>query len=189
MNMNIKRLSAAVLGVLLFFAGGCGCKHVPDRHPLNISLPPGSRPQRIEVHIFAVNAAESQYWETVSMSKYWGSGDRDRNQMFRQKDMFVMNFGPDKPQQQSFSPQTTSAEWNQLWDKWEKQKAANLFVFASLPSDPSQPFEDRNGSLDARRLVIPLDRCRWENKQQPVDVILTPAKVELATVPKEKEKE
>jgi len=184
-----QQILVLFIGAAAFLAGGCSCQHTPDRHPVTVSLGAGfTRPQAIEVHIFAANAQLSPEWESVSMSKYWGASDRERAQKFREKSMYVMHFGIDRPTSQTFSPQTTPEEWKQLWATWEQQKAVKLFIFAYLPSDPSQPFEDKPGSLDARRLVIPLDKCKWENPQQPLDVTITPARIELVTQQAEKKK-
>ncbi len=190
MGMFMKQhILVLFIGAAAFLAGGCSCQHTPDRHPVTISLGAGfTRPQAIEVHIFAANASQSSQWENVNMSEYWRSNDVERSQKFAEKSMYVMRFGIDRPTSQTFSPQTTPEEWKQLWTKWEGQKAVKLFIFAYLPSDPSQPFEDKAGSLDARRLVIPLDKCRWENPQQPLEVSVTPARIELVTQQVEKKK-
>jgi len=188
--MRIKtELLALLVGAFMPLVIGCGssCKHISDRHPLTISLGREfTHPSAIEVHIFAANAADSPYWEKVSMSKYWGSGGTERK--LNENKMFVMHFGPDQAPAQSFSPQTTPDEWKQLWKTWEASKAVNLFVFTTLGSDAAQGAEDKSGTFDPRRLEIPLDRCRWEKAEQPVDVTLNPNRIELATQPLEKSK-
>lgn len=182
--MKTQSITCAAIVALLLFAGGC-C-HGFDRHPVTVSLGPAfqQHPPLIEVHIFAANAQESHEWETVPMSEYWGRNRLERSR--HESDRVTFTFGPNKPQSQVFSPEIKPQEWNELWSKWEKQNATNLFIMASLPSDPNQPFPDKNGSEDARRLVIPIDKCKWENKEQAFDVVLTPGKVELRTPMKQK---
>lgn len=183
--MKTQPITCATIVALLLFAGGC-C-HGFDRHPVTVSLGPGFQelphPPLIEVHIFAANAQESHEWETVSMTEYWGRNRLERSR--HEGDRVTFIFGADKPRSQVFSAQQMP-QWNDLWSKWEKQNAVNLFIMASLPSDPNQPFPDKNGSEDARRLVIPIDKCKWENKEQSFEVVLTPGKVELRTPMKQK---
>jgi hypothetical protein len=170
----------ALIGLMLFTtAGGCCAKF--DRHPVSVALGPAlqANTPRIEVHIFAANAQESKEWESISMSQYWGRNNLERSR--HGNDMVSLIFGSDKPQAQDFTPQVMGEQYNRLWNLWEKQHVTNLFIFANLPNDPAQPFPDKNGSADARRLVIPVSRCRWENKEQPIQVTLTPAKVLLST--------
>ena len=118
------------------------------------------------------------------MSSYWSSGFAAET---NEGKVFIMHFDQDHPDAQSFSPQTTPEEWKNLWNIWQKEKAVNLFIFTTLGSDAALG-SDTNTASDPRRLEIPLDRCRWEKPEQPVEVMLTPSRMELTTQPLEKSK-
>jgi hypothetical protein len=70
--------------------------------------------------------------------------------------------------------------WQKLWQKWESQHATKLFILAGLPGH--RP--DAKKNADPRRRILPLDRCRWENKQQTIRCVLRPESIEVVTPPK-----
>jgi hypothetical protein len=187
--------SALLLGAMMLLGIGCApsCRHIPDRHEVTVSLSPDLKAHlsAIEVHIFAANRADSAIWEKENMTSYWSSGSPDRKR--NEGKMYIMHFDAEHPEAQTFSPAETKASgetkktWNDLWPIWEKDRAVNLLIFTTLGSD-APPGSDANTAFDPRRLIIPLDRCRWEKPQQPLEVTLTPTRIELSTLPLEKSK-
>ena len=173
----------APLVTLLLTAAGC-CSSQPDRHPVQVSLGNFSEKPAIEVHIVALNPQEAKYLSDYSMTRYWSKGDRERENLNK----YVMHFYPDSSPSQSFSPAAVPQDWDRYWHDWEQNHATLLFVLARLPgSETASVFEDKLGSLDARRQVVPLDRCRWEKSQQPIEFELTAAKIKLKTPFKEEQ--
>jgi len=178
MRASVRWLSLAVFVPFMALSVGC-CSHDAQRHPITVSLGNFAERQAIEVHIIALNDQESPYLEDYSMTKYWSPGDREREGL----EKFVMHFGPDSASSQKFSPESNPAEWDKLWKSWEADKATTLFILAFLPGN-GQPFDDKHGSLDARRQVLPLEGCRWKSDTQTIECDLTPAKIVINTPPK-----
>ncbi len=181
MNRHTSRVLVAAASLWLLALAGCGCKPGPDRHPVVVALGEGFQDQPvIVVNIVAQNRTDSPQWENYSMSRYWDPGDRMRESA----DKYVMNFGPGKPLTQRFSPKESPKDWERLWARWEARGATKLFILASLADDPANPFEEKQGSQDPRRRVLPLDRCKWSKKQQTIRCVLTPASIVVTTPPK-----
>ena len=183
MEQNASRVMTIILSLWVLGLAGCGCKPGPDRHPVVVKLEGFEDSPAIDVHIIAKNKSESPRWENYSMGSYWRPGDPVREGTGDDQ-RYVMHFGPGKPTTQSFSPKDTPKDWERLWKKWESQRATKLFILAFLPGDPARPFEDRPGSLDPRRRVLPLDRCRWNKKQQTIRCVLKSDSIEVLTPPK-----
>ena len=166
-------LHAALCGVMLLTLVGC-CG--PTRHAVNVTLDQqafgGSKPA-VEVVITALNDQEAAYLSEYPMSRFFSTGDTERGGL----DKVVMQFGPSQPVTQSFSP-ANKGDWEQHWGRWERKEAKKLFVMAFLPGR----FEDKPGSLDARRQIVPLDKCKWpKGADQAIEFRLTPAKLVLET--------
>ena len=178
MQQNSTRLLAVLVSLGALGLAGCGCSHQPDRHPVVIKLEGFEDRPAIDVHIIARNAAESPRWENYSMSAYWRPGDLTRENS--SDDRYEMHFGADKPPTQAFSPKSDPKAWQRLWAKWEGEHATKLFILAFLPG----PLEDRPGSLDPRRRVLPLDRCRWNAKEQTIRCVLRADSIVVSTPPK-----
>lgn len=169
-------LGTVVCAVVLCSAVGCGC--APTRHPVSVKLGDeftANKPA-IEVVITALNKQEGDYLSQYPMSRFFAPGDTERSGLKR----FVMQFGPNQPTEQTFSP-AVREQWEQNWKAWENRGATELFVMAFLPGR----FDDKPGNLDARRQIVPLGKCRWEKPDQLLKFELTPAKLELLTPPKQ----
>jgi hypothetical protein len=168
-------LGTLVCGVLLGSAVGCPC--TPEPHPVSVKL--GSEfmanKPAIEVVITALNKQEGGYLSQYPMSRFFAPGDTERSGLKR----FVMQFGPNQPTNQTFSPDVKE-QWKQNWDAWLNHGATDLFVMAFLPGR----FDDKPGNLDARRQIVPLGKCHWK-PNQAIEFELTPAKLELLTPPKQ----
>ena len=150
---------------------GCGCKSESKPYNVTVSLDPSfaGKPV-IEVHLVGINDAEDKFWNTYSMTRYWSSDDKLRQNAPR----YVMQFGPNKP-----DSQTLPAD-NNIWNTWLQRGATKLYVLAFLP----EKFDDAPGDMDPRRRILPLDHCKWpQGEKQQIRVKLLPSNVEVETPP------
>jgi len=111
----------------------------------------------IEVHIVAVNDVELPRWEHMSMSDYWEPDNPIRTSAVK----YVMTFGEGSPDSQVL------AKSDPIWKTWLKQrKAKHLLVLAFLSG-----IKDQAGMPDPRRIILPLDPSKWENRYWGNDTI------------------
>jgi hypothetical protein len=150
---------------------GCGCTHESKPYNVTVALDPkfAGRPV-IEVHLVGVNDSEDRFWSTYSMTRYWGSEDKLRQNAPK----YVMSFGPGKP-----DTQTLTAD-NKIWNDWLSRGATRLYVLAFLP----EKFDDAPGDQDPRRRILPLDKCQWpQQDKQTIKITLLPSNVQVETSP------
>lgn len=143
-------LAATVLGLSAALCAGCGAAG-PGRYNVVIAPDPALRaeatPPTIAVDLIAVSGDEAMNWRTMPMSKYWAPDEqlrRGRMDVIKQ-----FTFGPG-----NMTPQTLSKD-DKVWDAWKG--ADTLFILARLPGG-----EDAAGEMDARRVILPLNRDRWD---------------------------
>jgi hypothetical protein len=168
-----KRVAGSVAMLVVgLVAGGC-CTHESKPYDVTVALSPafGASKPAIEVHLVGVSDAEQSMWNTYSMSKYW---QEPNNPLRANANKYVMNFGQGRPDAQVLR------KADPIWEKWKAAGATRLFVLAFLPGR----FEDAPADQDARRRVLPLDQCRWPQKdQQQIKVVLLPSNVSVETPP------
>ena len=94
----------------------------------------------------------------------------------------ILHFFPGSPATQPFSPEATPDDWKKYWSLWEQDHATALVLLAKFhKSQEEGAFPDAPGSDDPRRQIVPLDRCRWEKPQQPLEFEVTSAGIRLST--------
>ncbi len=153
MKQNPLFKRAALLSLPLLFAlAGCeSCK--PGKpgpityFPVQVSLAPSLQGKSVTVDLVGVNEPNRPRWEAYSMSKYWKDGDPMRQNAIKK----TFNFT-------SGSALTGKLESSDpVWGQWKGQSANCVFVLVDLPGAQT----DQPGSLDARRQILPLDKCYW----------------------------
>ena len=102
----------------------------------------------IQVHVVGLNYQEAVKWSNFSMSRYW------RPHSERPSHVYLVNLGGTR-NRDHILPLS-----DPIWRQWERAGAVHLFVMADLPGI----FEDKPGTEDARRLIVPLDRKRWPSR-------------------------
>jgi len=156
-----------VTRVLFGLAAVClvgGCEHfnvhvMLDKNDVGLKDDKGAL-KSIEVHIVAVSRTEFPRWETMSMTEYWEPGNPMRESAIK----YVMTFGANSPIEQVLQ------KTDPIWAKWDERNAEQLLVLVFLPG-----IKDKPGEADPRRLILPYDSSKWENRYWGNDTI----KIEL----------
>lgn len=149
----------SMLGVGMVLAAMCGaggCRTLPRSagYDLTISVSDSltdvsGSPATVEVHVIALDFVKAKVLQDASMSDYW-----DPNRRRRDFTMRVMRFGAGQPTTQTLA-------WSDpIWADWQRAGASYLFVLADLPN----VFKDLPDIKDPRRLILPLDRARWQHR-------------------------
>src|SRR5262249_36052556 len=123
----------------------------------------------IEVDLIGVNDTELARWTSYSMNQYWTPNDPLR----RNSESYRMLF-----EQRDPSPKKLSDK-DPIWQKWQQKGAWNLVCVAFVPGIK----DDREGDKDPRRLILPLDKCRWD-KHSSINIVVQPSAVVTTTPPK-----
>lgn len=146
-----KLLAIATI-VLAFLAGGCA----PGPFNVEVSLAEKDAKLRdetgtlrsIEIDLVGVNESELERWKQMPISNFWKTDSPIRLGSRR----FVMAFG------QGRSPKQALLKADAIWKTWIEERGAKyLVVLAYLPSIQDQP-----GEADPRRIILPLERGKWE---------------------------
>lgn len=168
-GFGYRVVSAVTFLVLGLALGGC-CSGEMKPYDVTVALSPTftSKPA-IEVHLVGVSDSDQAMWSTYSMSKYW---QEPNNPLRANASKYVMSFGQGKPDSQ------TLKKTDPIWEKWKG--ATHLYVLAFLPGK----FDDGPDDRDPRRRILPLDKCRWPQKEaQEIKVSLLPSNVMVETPP------
>jgi hypothetical protein len=158
MNAWHQSVAAVVMAMLAVVAGCNSCPNVKP-HDVTVKLDPGlADPQgkmpSVQIDIVGVNEAERQRWVDKSVDEYWRSGDPLRST----PDKAVMTFRPDELSK-------TLAASDPLWSKWIGKGATDMVIMGYIPGVIG------SGATDSRRLVLPMDRCKWAD-DQPIQVLV-----------------
>lgn len=178
--MKLIKATMMVIG-LGMAAMGLGCSSDGmSRHDVTVALAPeltgpNAPPMSVRVDVVAVNSTEASRWENGSMTEYWSRPDSLRNSGER----YEMAFAPGNTE-----PKTLKAS-DPIWAKWgapdaSKKTGMQLLILADLPGSHS----DLPGSQDDRRVVLPLDRSRWDG-DQPIRITVQPSRLKCETPPKD----
>jgi hypothetical protein len=156
-------LGVALLCWAVVLLSGCAkCKPGKPgpvgKYDIEVNLDDSLKSSSVIVDLVGVNASGLPRWEKYDMTKYWKEGDAMRHDA----DKEVLNFvsGQKKSQTMEMS--------NPRWETWKNMGVTHVFVLADLPgSHSSQP-----GAEDARRQMIPLDRCSWPDKTKSIKLLV-----------------
>ena len=160
--------SAMMFG-LLFTAVGC-CSGTA-RFNVHVALADSFKDSRsgyptVEVHVVGANSTQyARLWK-MSVNQYWQQGGNASSD----KKVMSLNAGHTSDTLQATDP---------IWATWEGMGAQHLFVIANWP----RPWPDKEGDSDERRVVIPLDNCRWKGRGKQIEIQIDPSAVNLKTPP------
>ena len=171
------RLVLAAVGVAAaaFTLAGCstckpGKQGPPGKYHVQIRLDEALKQGSVLVDVVGVNAGTLPRWESYSMSKYWQHSDPMRVSA----DKLVFDFSSGKEGTQSLG--VTNAVWN----SWKAKGVSHLLLLADLPGGPA----DKPGIADARRQMLPLDKCYWPGGTKKLMVVVKPSGIEIETLPR-----
>jgi hypothetical protein len=166
--------SAALLAAVAFFSPGCssckpGVAGPPSKYSIQVSLAPTLKDSSMLVDLVGVNPASLPAWEAYSMTKYWQTGDPKRTDAL---DKFTIDFVSGK------SLTNTLAVTDAIWNKWMARGVTHVVVIANLPGAPSA---DKPGAEDARRQILPLDKCAWAKGSTTLNLLVQQSGIEVLT--------
>ena len=165
MQRMLKPFPAGVLALLIAIAlTGCDtCKPGKpgpvSKYNLEVKLDESLKSSSVIVDLVGVNVSNLPRWEAYDMGNYWKQNDPMR----RDADKVVMNFV--SGQSLSNSLPVTDPKWEQ----WKARGVTHVLVLADLPS---AQLTSKAGNQDARRQILPLDKCSWPSGTKTLSVLV-----------------
>ena len=155
----------ALLGALC----AAGCASHPPRQVV-ISLDPSLRqaPGTFTVDVVAVNEADYARFAGISVDDFWKPSDPLRSTFPRFEAALTRE-----------NTSATLAATDPLWARWDAAGAKYLVAIALIPGLRGSG----EGEKDPRRLILPLQRQRW-NSLDPIQVVVSKAGLMTTTPPK-----
>jgi hypothetical protein len=162
-NRTFKWLLAlsVSIGCVALISGCSSCKPGKPgpigKYNVEVRVDESLKSSSVIVDVVGVNSANLQRWEAYDMSRYW----RENDPMRRDADKVVLSF---------VSSQTLSNSLPATDPKWEQWKAKGVTHILVLADLPSAGLMSKNGSEDARRQILPLDKCNWPSGTKTLSV-------------------
>ncbi|MFI5378066.1 MAG: hypothetical protein ACHRHE_02055 [Tepidisphaerales bacterium] len=174
-------LKVLAMVVLALVAAGCSCTPEMGARDVAVSLDNSLRDntgklKSVQVDIIAVNTGEIERWKQETLDVYWRPGGSN---LALAQDKVVMKFDA-----MENVPAKTLSVKDPCWAGWKAKNAMDLVVVANIPGYRG----GGAGMADSRRLVLPLDRCRWASASEPLQVRVSSAGVTSLTEPKPEKK-
>ncbi|MBX3365408.1 MAG: hypothetical protein KF866_11690 [Phycisphaeraceae bacterium] len=156
--MTLSRISIVLASVLMLWSlTGCGCS--PGARKFNVQVTGREdllASGHVEIDIIAINESDRSRWEQLSMDSYASSIQRqDARDRLR-----TLSLSKDAPTQ-------TLSMNDEIWNRWMRDGSMHLFVLAPTLRVPGA---SGAGAADARREILPLDRCRWKSGKIEIEV-------------------
>lgn len=173
MLKNSRMMRLLGLGLLAMLLAGCGGGPKMGRFDYRVSLDNALRDKNtgmmpsIEVDLIGVNDAEKDRWDAQNLDEYFTPRDVVRANADRHTMAFT---------NKNFDPKLLRADASD-WGAWIANGATHIFIFASIPMAA-----DASG-VDRRRLVLPLDRSRWQSGVT-IEILVRPSGVVCQTAMK-----
>ena len=170
-NSTWKRILG--LGLVAFLLAGCGGAPKMGRYDYRITLDDALRDTNtgmmpsIEVDLVGVNESEKDRWDEQNIDQYFTPRDVVRANADRHSMAFTNS---------NSAPKLLKADAPD-WGAWIANGATHMFIFASIP------LETTASGIDRRRLVLPLDRARWQSGVT-IEILVKPSGVECKTAQK-----
>jgi len=139
------------------------------RYDIEVEIEDSLKQGSVLVDLVGVNMASLQRWNAYSMSKYWQDNDPMRKDAALDKVTLSFARGD-----------TTSkmlASTNAIWDNWSAKAVTHVLVLADLPGG----HEDKPGTQDDRRQLLPLERVHWIKKTQLLNVLVKRTGIDIIT--------
>ena len=139
-----------------------GCAGGVQPYTFNVRVDKVYKDASIEVNVIGVNSLEMPRFADMSVSDYWKPNNEIRTS--------------ENPPKVKFQFPTTDrailSKESSIWHSWFGRDVEHIVFIADLPG----VYEDRQGNVDRRRLILPLDSSFWSslNDEQPIVIEITP---------------
>lgn len=175
---GLKMLAVMALGMV---AAGCSCTPEMEARDVSVTVNDSLRDssgklKSVQVDIIAVNPGEVERWKQEALDVYWRPGGSN---LALAQDKVVMKFDA----MENVPAKKLSAK-DGCWTGWKAKNAMDLVIVANIPGYKGVSA----GMADSRRLVLTLDRCRWVDTSEPIEVQVSSAGVVAITQPKPEKK-
>lgn len=168
-------LATGLVGLALVFAGCSTCKPggspgKPLAYNLHIKLSSALKESSVVVDVIPADEYDLERLRTYSINKYWQADDPMRKDLTKVSFSFVSGNHLDR-EIKATDPR---------WKKWIKSGAQYLVIIADLPG----VYQDRSGSQDPRRQMLPICRCYWPSGTKDLTVEVQASGVRVVTPPR-----
>jgi hypothetical protein len=163
-NRAFRLLFTGLFSVILAgaFTGCESCKPGKPgpigKYGVDVALDESLKASSVIVDLVGVNGSNLPRWEGYDMSKYW----KENDPMRRDADKVVLNFVSGQSLKQSI------AITDPKWDQWKAKGVTHVLVLADLPGQQAS----KSGNQDARRQILPLDKCNWPSGTKSLSVLV-----------------
>ena len=157
----MPRLFAQIISmIVVVIAGfsliGCACDGRMRSFDVSVQLDPQLRNQTVLVDLVGVSDPNAEEWDAKSLPEYWRQGDSFRAIQLRDGFVEPMEFVAG-----SGTMSKTLDRKNEIWARWKREDAINLYVITELQS---RRF----------RKAITLDCGRWDEDLKELEIRITP---------------
>jgi hypothetical protein len=165
MRRLLNSASVLVIGLVFFSAvGGCACRPGIQERDVQITVDDALIGQPVELNLYAANVSDRDLWRSIPVDQYFGSGSSLRRGT---SEKAVIAFEPGGRARTKVLKARGTPESDRLWANWKARGGWDLVLLAYIPNAPRHPGDPQS---DPRRLVLPLDRCRWEDASKPIEI-------------------
>ena len=139
-----------------------GCQASPEPIAYDLTIEPVEGLPVLTVDMIGVTASELPIWEEMSMTRYWTRGtDENQRRVDNINAGYMFSHALAAGQ---IDPVELPAD-EEIWQRWLDRGATHLVVMSNLEAD-----EDRPGSADRRRRILPLAEDTWDGEQLRVQL-------------------
>jgi hypothetical protein len=167
-------LFSAVTSLAIAISGCSACKPgktgPPGKYNIQVSLDESLKQASVPVDLVGVNLGSLSRYQTYSMTDYW----KPRDLLRTDADKVEFVFGGGQPLTRTLDTK------NPKWDQWKRKGVTHVFVLAYPPGG----HPDKEGAQDARRQVLPLDMCAWEEDTETLSVVVKRSGIDILTPPR-----
>lgn len=157
----MKKIFVSVIFSLvgLLFTG-CETTQYPDPYDFNVILGSQLKGASVQVDIIGISEDQLSTYVNKSVTEYFKPDDPLRQNALKTS----LNFRRDTAEAQAF-PVT-----DPVWRAWIEENNAKYVVFlADLPGLN----KDQPGNQDPRRLILPLEKSKWDKRPEIITVQVT----------------
>jgi hypothetical protein len=145
---------------LLAMAGLTGCSSPEPRAysvAVEVDKPLVGTSLQVDI-IGARKDADLPFWENLSVSDYW----QPENSRRRDANKVTLIFDREQPKRAILPLKDVH------WKQWLDSGAHSLVILADIPGVVAPP----SGSIDPRRLILPLETGTWDDENEDVIEVL-----------------
>jgi len=156
-NMKNQWILPAVFLFLGLFFQACETTRLPDPYYFNVVLDESLEGASVQVDVIGVSRDERDLYANKSVTEYFEPGDSLRQSAVKESLIFGRH---------TSSLQSISAS-DPIWSRWIEERGAEYVVFlADVPGLK----EDKPGNADSRRLILPLDKAKWDERPEIITI-------------------